>query len=64
MLPIYQNHYGEREFHKGNKYSKSAYMQFLHGALQLIRTNYSVAVVTVLCRTLQNVHQLYVNHWS
>ena len=35
MLPIYQNCYGEHENHKEHKYSTSAYMQFLHGALQL-----------------------------
>ena len=36
MVPIYQNLYGELENSKGNKYSVSAYMRFLHEALQLL----------------------------
>ena len=35
MLPVYQNRFGEHENCKGAKYSVSAFMQFLFGALQL-----------------------------
>ena len=35
MLPKYLYRYGERENRSGSEYNISAYMQFLHGTLQL-----------------------------